>query len=120
MLARNLIGDGFMERLLLIALIMILFSPLVHAYDYDNRRKLKARDSGELSVQEPKQKQIQSIKEKNNISKLKIEQRRKNRARLRLNRKMGRGNFPGDIARGGDGKVNSYPPSKFSFGNPMQ
>ncbi len=105
-----------MMRLILIVLVMIIFSPLVHAYDYDNRRRLQARDWKEQSEKEPKREQIQSIKEKNKITKLKTEQRRKNRERLRLNRKMGRGNFPGNITREGDGKVNSFPPRKFSFG----
>ncbi len=99
-----------MMRLILIVLVMIIFSPLVHAYDYDNRRRLQARDWKEQSEKEPKQ---------DKITKLKTEQRRKNRERLRLNRKMGRGNFPGNITREGDGKVNSFPPRKFSFGSPI-
>ncbi len=117
MFARNLIGDGFMARLILIALVMTLFPALVHAYDYENQRRLQARDSGELSLQEPKQKEIQDINQQNKLTKLKIEQRRKNRAQLRLNRKMGRGNYPGNITFTGDGKVNSFPKSKFSFPN---
>lgn len=104
-----------MNRLILIVLVMIIFAPLVHAYDYNNRRHLQARDWKEQSEKEPKQKQIQSIKEKNKITKLKTEQRRSNQEQLRLNRKMGRGNFPGN--RRGDWE--SFSSSKSSVRNPM-
>ncbi len=106
-----------MGRLILIALVMTLFPALVHAYDYEDRRHRQARDSGQLSLKEPKQKEIQGINQKNKITILKTEQRRINRAKLRLNRKMGRGNYPGNITFTGDGKVNSFPKSKFSFPN---
>jgi len=89
-----------MARLILILLVMTLFPALVHAYDYEDRRHRQARDSGELSLKEPKQKEIQGINQKNKIMKLKTEQRRINRAKLRLNRKMGRGNFPGNLGTG--------------------
>jgi len=85
-----------MGRLILIALVMTLFPALVHAYDYEDRRHRQARDSGQLSLKEPKQKEIQGINQKNKIAILKTEQRRINQAKLRLNRKMGRGNFPGN------------------------
>ena len=52
-----------MKRLILIAITMIFSSALVHAYDYENQRRLQARDSGK-PLTETKQKETQSTKQK--------------------------------------------------------
>lgn len=96
-----------MKGLILIALVMTLFSPLIHAYNYDDQRRRQARDSGQQALKEPKQKQTQSIKQKNKIAKQKTEQRRQNRKKLRLGRKMGLGNYPGNNSYLGPTNKNS-------------
>jgi len=77
-----------MKRLILIAITMIFSSALVHAYDYENQRSKQARDSGKL-LTEPKQKEIQSKKQKTNKIKLRDEKRRKNLEKRKINRSMG-------------------------------
>jgi hypothetical protein len=52
-----------MKRLILIAITMIFSSALVHAYDYENQRRLQARDSGK-PLTKTKQKETQSTKQK--------------------------------------------------------
>ncbi len=83
-----------MARLIFIILSISLFSSLTYAYDYEARRRSQARDSGELSLEEPKQEQKQNINQTNEIKKQKTVLRRKNQKKLRANRKMGRGNYP--------------------------
>ena len=58
-----------MARLIFIILSISLFSSLANAYDYEARRRSQARDSGKLSLEEPKQEQKQNIHQKNNIKK---------------------------------------------------
>jgi hypothetical protein len=71
-----------MKRLILIAITMIFSSALVHAYDYENQRRLQARDSGK-PLTKIKQKETQSTKQK----KQKTAQRRKNREKRRDSRR---------------------------------
>ena len=63
---------------------MIFSSALVHAYDYENQRRLQARDSGKPFT-ETKQKDTQSKKQK----KQKPAQRRINLEKRRANRLRG-------------------------------
>ena len=70
-----------MKGLILIAITMIFSSSLVHAYDYENQRRLQARDSGKPLI-ETKQKETQSTKQK----KQKTVQRRKNLEKRRASR----------------------------------
>ena len=70
-----------MKRLILIAITMIFSSALVHAYDYENQRRLQARDSGK-PLTKTKQKETQSTKQK----KQKTVQRRKNLEKRRASR----------------------------------
>lgn len=73
-----------MKKLILIAITMIFSSALVHAYDYENQRRLQARDSGK-PLTKIKQKEILSTKQK----KQKTEQRRINLEKRRANRLRG-------------------------------
>lgn len=73
-----------MKRLIMIAITMIFSSALVHAYDYENQRRLQARDSGK-PLTETKQKETQSTKQK----KQKTAQRRINLEKRRANRLRG-------------------------------
>lgn len=73
-----------MKRLFMIAIAMIFSSALVHAYDYENQRRLQARDSGK-PLTETKQKETQSAKQK----KQKTAQRRINLEKRRANRLRG-------------------------------
>lgn len=86
-----------MPRLIFIILSISLFSSLTHAYDYEARRRSQARDSGKLSLEEPKQEQNQNIKQKDKIMKQKTDLRRKNKEKLRTIRKMGRGSYPPNV-----------------------
>lgn len=73
-----------MKKLILIAITMIFSSALVHAYDYENQRRLQARDSGK-PLTKIKQKETLSTKQK----KQKTEQRRINLEKRRANRLRG-------------------------------
>lgn len=72
-----------MKRLIMIAIAMIFSSALVHAYDYENQRRLQARDSGK-PLTEAKQKETQSAKQKKQKTaqrRINLEKRRNNRLR---------------------------------------
>ena len=92
MLIRNLIGEIAMKRLILITIIVLFPSTLIHAYDYENQRRLQARDSGK-PLTKVKQKENQSKEQK----KLKAAQRAINLEKRRASRIRGIENNQGDI-----------------------
>lgn len=81
-----------MKKLVLIAIVMTFSSALVYAYDYEEQRRLQARDSGKLFT-EPKKKETLSKGQR----KQKVVQHRKNLEKRRANRIMGIKNNQGDI-----------------------
>lgn len=81
-----------MKRLILVAIVMALSSALVYAYDYEERRRLQARDSEKL-LTESKQKETLSKNQK----KQKVVQRRKNLEKRRASYIRGIENNQGDI-----------------------
>lgn len=81
-----------MKKIVLSAILMLLSSTFVQAYDYENQRRQQARDSGE-PLTKPVNKEIISKDQK----KLKAIQRRKNIEKRRNSRIRGIRNNQGDI-----------------------